>query len=91
MLCLSLSKGPPDSPGSKLALPWSSISPLGTEADRASQGIRSKCGDPELLSSNGKASICHLLAACGLQPLNLVLFPWHPQTSPRVTDMEVVA
>lgn len=60
-LCLSLSKGPPDSPGSELALPWSSISPLGTEADRASQGIRSKCGDPELLSSNGKASICHLL------------------------------
>lgn len=90
MLCLSLSERPPESPGSKLALPWSSIPPLGTEADRASQGIRSKWGDPELLSSNGKTSICHLLAACRLQPLNLVLF-WRPQTSPGATDMEVGA
>lgn len=89
MLRLSLSKGPPESLGSKLALPWFSISPLGTEEDRASQGIRPQCGTA-ILKWESYSAISWLRADC-MQPLNLVLFPWHPQTSPQVTDMEVGA
>lgn len=60
MLRLPLLRGPPDSPGSKLALPWSSSLP-GDEADRASRGVRTKCGDPELPAANEEAA-CYLPA-----------------------------